>query len=410
MRECASVFRLAVELGVGKVTSKTANALIDHVVETLPVVEDAYCLPLTDDFIKILKIILEHPAHVEHLRDRKWRTLADFLIQGLSQYTLDEEIPSSGTTASTPSQRSRNGHITSFRTSQSSGARATRRESGRSAEYLFSCLDLLTSATNAPVTSKAALIFEFVIRFLNSSISSGSLHQVAFKCLNNVLARAATENSKLAQKILLETIPTIRRLWSSKNLLLRDEMLITLVLSKDIVMALPSTNPGDDVASSLSNLSETVATEYSRRNERDVLQLDEILFVRENGRQVMSLDSFCVRAEHTRGTFNWATLCVIAFLALTVDRFHQVAHKLRANETPSKRRKMEKGVDDVFRQSLSASPMNKLRALQTIPFLMDESPAASDSFINLMARFNDQILDEDPAIASWTMVAISRQV
>ena len=398
------------ELGVAKVTSKTANALIDHIVDTLPVVEDAYCQPLTDDYIKILKTILEHPAHVEHLRDRKWRSLADFLIQGLSRYALEEESPSSGTNTGMLSQHSRNGRAISFRTSQSSGTRTARRELGKSAEDLFSCLDLLTSATNAPVMSKATLILDFVICFLNSTLSSGSLHQIAFNCLNNILARTVTEDSKLAQRAVIEIIPAIRRLWSSKNLLLRDEMLITLVLSKDVIEALPNTSPGDDVASSLSNLSETVAAEYSRRNERDVLQLDEILFTSERKQQVMSLDNFCARAEHTRGTFSWATLSVTAFLALTVERFHQIAHKGKANETSSKRRKLENSVDDVFCQSLSASPMKKLCALQTIPFLLDESPAVSDSFINLMAQFKDQILDEDPAIASWTMIAISRQV
>ena len=403
------MFRLALESGISKVTSKTANAVIDHVLDTLPVADEAYCQPLTDDYLKILRAVLEHAAHVEHLRDKKWRTLAEFLIQGLSHYALEDKGLTSGKTASEPSQQSKNGRVTSFRTSQS-GARGTWREAGRSAEDHFVCLDRLTSITNAPAVSRATLIMDFLTRFLGSTSSSGSLNQIAFSCLNNVLASIVTEDSRLAREVVLETVPAIRKLWPSKNLSLRDEMLITLVLSKDIINALPKTNPGADVQSSLSNLFEIMSAEYSRRNARDVLQLDEILFVRDSGQQVMSLENLCVRAEHTRGTFNWAAISAIASLALTVDHFHQVAQEGRANETPTKRRKLANGVEEVLRQSLSAANMIRIRALQTIPFLMNNSPAVSGSFIGLLAQFTNQILDDDPTIASWTMVAISRQV
>jgi serine-protein kinase ATM len=384
--------------------------VIDHVVETLPVAEGAYFQPLTDDYLKLLRAILEHAPHVEHLRGKKWRNLVDFLIQGLSHYALEEDNPSSGTNASSLSQTSRSGHVASFRTSQSSGARASRHEAGRSAEDLFFCLDLLTSDTNAPVTSKATLVLDFLIRFLNSTSSSGSLHQIAVSCLNNILSRIVTEDTRLAQKVVLELLPAIRRLWSSKNPLLRDEILITLVLSRDTITALPKTNLRDDVHSSLSNLFEIVAAEYSRRNDRDILQLDEIQFTNDLRQQVMSLDHFCIRAERTRGTFNWATISAIAFLALTVDRLNQMAQKGRANETPTKRRKLANGVDDMLRESISASTMIRIRALQTIPFLLNESPAVSENCITFIAQFTKQILDEDPTIASWTMIAISRQV
>jgi serine-protein kinase ATM len=407
LRECAFVFRLAVELGVRKITSKTANAVIDHVVDTLPVAADAPSQPLTDDYSRSLRAVLDHAPHVEHLRDKKWHTLAEFLIQGISRYAPEEAPPSSGMNTSMLSQHSRNGHATSFRVSQSSGSYATRNEAGRPAEDLFWCLERLTSATNAPIISIAADIIECITRFLNSS-SSSSLHQIAFSCLNSITARAITEDSRLAQRMILDIIPTIRRLWSSKSLLLRDEMLITLVLSRDIIKAMPQTHSNDDVYSSLNNLLEVISAEYSRRNERDVLQLDEIIFSSDPKQQVMSLDKFRIRAEHTRGTFNWATISVLACLTLTVDQLSHTKQDHNTNENPSKRLRLTNGVEDVFRQSLSATALSKVRALQTVPFLLNDCSAMSDVLPDLLAQYTNQILDEDHIIATWTMVAISR--
>jgi len=408
LRECAFVFRLAVELGVRKITSKTANAVIDHVVDTLPVAADAPSQPVTDDYSRSLKAILDHAPHVEHLRDKKWRTLAEFLIQGVSRYAPEEAPPSSGLNTSLVSQHSRNGRTTSFRVSQSSGSYATRHDAGRPAEDLFCCLERLTSATNAPTMSIAADVIECIMRFLNSSSSSGSLHQIAFSCVNSITARAITEDSRLAQRIILDIIPTIRRLWPSKSLLLRDEMLITLVLSSDIIKAMPQTHSNDDVYSSLSNLLEVISAEYSRRNERDILQLDEMVFSTDQKQQVMSLDKFHIRAEHTRGTFNWATISVLACLTLTVDQLSHTKQEHSANENPSKRLRLTNGVEDVFRQSLSASALTKVRALQTVPFLLNDYSAVSDILPDLLAQYTNQILDEDRTVATWTMVAISR--
>lgn len=410
LQDCAAVFRLGVELGVPKITFKTANAVIDHVVDTLPVAGDEYCQPLTDDYLKILRAISGYAAHVEHLRDKKWRTLADFLMQGISHFTLEEENLPSGTNASTLSQHSRNGRITSFRLSQSSASRATRHEAGRPVEDLFFCLDRLTMATNAPTMSRAALIIDCVIQFFSSTSSSSSLHQIAFSCLNNVAAKVITEDSKLAQRVVLDIFPTIRRLWSSKNPILRDEMLITLVLCSNIIKTLPNTNAADDVHSSLSNLLEVMFAEYSRRNERDILQLDEILFVNDNAQQVMSVDAFRIRPDHTRGTFSWALISILALLTLTVDRFSELTTRDTAKDTPSKRRKPTNRADETFGQCLSASTSIKIGALQTIPFLLTDSRAVTERFLNLIVHFTNQILDEDPTVAAWTMIAISRQV
>lgn len=408
LRDCATIFRLAVELGVRIVTSKTANAVIDHVVDTLPVAGEAYCQPLTDDYLKILRTMLERAAHVEHLRKKKWSVVVEFLIQGISHYALEDETPSSGTNSSILSQSSRNGRTTSLRFSQSSVSRPARHDGGRPTEDLFICLERLTAATNAPIMSEANLIVDSIIGFLNSSASGGILHQLAFSCVNNTLSRIIKENSKLAQKVVLEVLPTIRRLWSTKNLLLRDEMLITLLLSKDIIESLPKTNHSHDVYSSLSNLVEVLSAEYSRRNERDVLQLDEIVFDTDHTPKVMSLDNFRVRAEHTRGTFNWAAINVLAFTTITIDHFPKMAEEDGTNDAPSKRRKLASGIDEVFRHSLSGFSMVKVRALQTVPFLLYHWPDLADRLLHFIVQFTNQILDEDTAIASWTMIALSR--
>lgn len=408
LRDGATVFRLAVELGVRKVISRTVNAVIDHVLDTLPVAGQAYCLPLTDGYLKILRAVLGHAPHLEHIREKKWCSLVDFSIKGISHYALDENDPPSGSGTSILSLHTSGSRTTSFRVSQGSGSHPSQYDTGRPAEDLLLCLDSLTVVTNAPIMSKATTIVECIIGLLNSTGSSGLLHQVAFHCANNILPIIITEDSRLAQRFLLEILPAMRRLWSTKNTALRDEMLISLVLSSDIIQALPTTNPSDNVLSSLSNLIDAISSEYHRRNERDVLQLDEIHFTADPSQLVMTLTNFRARPENTRGTFNWCTISMLTLITLTVDRFPQMTQKAKANNTPGKRQRLENGLDEVFRQSLSGSSMIKIRALQMVPFLVDVSPHAAESFPPLIVKFSNQILDKDPTIASWTMVAISR--
>ena len=395
------------ELGVSRLQSKTAISVLDHVVETLPLAQGAFCEPLADDYTRILRTILGRAAHVEHLRDRKWCKLVDFLIIGLSHYTLtDENVAES--IGSIPSQNSWNDRIPSFKASQASDRYRSGQDVSKTVDDLLVCISCLAASPNAPLMTKAISIYDFLIRLLYSHPTSTSLFHIAFECINTVLKRAITEDSRLAKRIVLGVLPILRKLWSSKHTSLRDEMLITLILGRDIIKNLSQSQPQDETRTVLCNLFEAIAVEYNRRNERDILQLDDILLQEKSGQAAMSLAGMQVRPEHTRATFNWAIISILGSIALTVEGFPLLYDETRSMQTSGKRSKLTGGVDDIRRLSLGSVLSNKVQALQTIPFLLEERPSVSDRFSTHIAQYTEQLLDEEPLIASWTMIALAR--
>ena len=88
---CAASMRTAVELGVRKLRLKTVKALLDHVRLTLPT-PDGFCEPLSVDYVKSMRTILDYQPHVEHLRDTWGVTLAFCLasIGSFQELTAEE--------------------------------------------------------------------------------------------------------------------------------------------------------------------------------------------------------------------------------------------------------------------------------------------------------------------------------
>lgn len=407
LRDCASTFRLAVELGVSSITSTTANAVLDHVVDTLPSSGEEYCVPLADEYLKIFLLVVSYAPHVEHLRPTRWGNIVDFLLGGISK-NVEAAQTTPGESASSSGPFSRSEHTASFRVSQSSGSRVPRADAGRPIEELLLCLDRLTVVANAPTMSRAAEIMQCLRQVFNSSVAGASLLQAAFKCVNNVLSILVTEQTTAAHSLVLQMVSIIRRLWSPKNHLLRDEMLVTLVLGSDIISALPPRTITEDLQSSLWNLSEGMSVEYGRRNEKDILQLDEVSLGKNQHQQVMSLERIRVRPEHTRATYNWSTLGVLASITMALYGVETENARPGAESSRVKRRKVTTAMGEIMEQALSDSSSNKIRALQLIPFLQCQTPAITDIFLHTADRFSNQVLDEDASVAAWTMVALAR--
>ena len=302
-----------------------------------------------------------------------------------------------------------NGRMTSFRISQNNISRGSRQDHSRPGEDLMFCLDRSTAATNAPILSKVGPIVTCLLSVIDNAVANAPLLQTAFKCINNVLAIILTENTALARSVSLQVIPAIRRLWSSKNHLLRDELALTLILSKDLIRGLSAHQVSEDLESSVWNLYDVISVEYSRRNEKDVLQLDDLALGNDCLQQVMSLGKFRVRPEQLRGTYNWATVSFLSSLTEFLDRLGTHRHQTEAQETPSKRRKVVKMIDSVLNQAVSdPSNLVRIRALQLLPFLRNHSSNMVTRFATVIGSFANQIMDEDPTIAAWTMIATSR--
>jgi len=416
------VLRVAVEVGVRKLKPKTVKAVVDHITQTLPTLNEGYCDSLSSDYVKSLRTIVEYQPHVEHMHKEEWRDLVDFCNEGImlaqgsagsnnlgpysSQYVLSGTHGSSGKLAGTVAKtRGDNG------TQESANG-----QTKNNAEELVLCLYQLTSAPNSPV-EKAQAILVTLMDLLQSSATVGRAHQAAFATMNRILARIATNDVSLTQQIVKEVIPLIRRLWPAKSTSLKDEMLITLVLGRSYILKLARAEDGESFGAELEGLLESVQSEYSKRAERDQLQLDDLVLLtrsRAGYKPVpLSIAGVHLRMGTTKSEQNWAIPQTIGFL-LSVLETHETARLKHdtvddvVEDSRRKRRRMVQQLDDLLRQTKNSHLTGRLCALQVIPFILDQTVATGNEMSRILDCLLSCISDENGTIVSWAMVGFAR--
>jgi serine-protein kinase ATM len=395
-----------VEIGVPVISHKTTVAVIDHITDTLPVPAEGYCSPLRNDYLKSLRAILEYPSHVEHLRTNHWQSLCDFLVAGITHGYAEEASNKDVASSRTESEESRNSRYLSFRTSQNSSARSLGSQSTSSTAELIISINLLTAATNAPLMIRASSIFPCLTEFLEHATV---LQHDAFTAVNNVLARAITEDISLARCAVFGLVPVMRRLWSTKSTVVKDQMIITLTLGHEIFSNQDNATLTDSERLSLSNLFDVLVLDYQRRTDREILHVDEIRFTDTGACQPVGLQGIVPVIESGRALSNWSVVSIIASLSIAIDGFQDIEETVElSNGTPRKRRKVTKRVEDIIRQALASSGSEKTGALQIIIFLMKASDSVTDAIADNFLKFAGGILEDDSTIASWSMLLFAQ--
>jgi ataxia telangiectasia mutated family protein len=401
----ATVLRYAVEIGVPVVSHKTTVAVVDHITHTLPVPGGGYCSPLRNDYLKSLRAILEYPSHVEHLRTKHWQSLSDFLVAGIT-HDYEEALGKHVASGRTESEESKDSRYLSVRTSQNSSARSPGSQSTNSTAELIISLQLLTAATNAPLMTRASSILLCLVEFLEHATVS---QNDAFTAINNVLARAITEDIFLARSVVFGLMQVIRRLWPTKSSVLKDQMIITLILGHEIFSNQESTGLPDSDRLSLTNLFDVLVLDYQRRSDREILHMDEIRFTNTSTPHPVGLPGIVPVIESGRAISNWSVVSIIASLAITIDRFQNMEDATELyNGAPRKRRKVTKRVDEVFSQALTGSGSEKASALQIMVFLMRDSESVADAIAGNILKFASGIVEDDSTVASWSMVLFAQ--
>lgn len=421
LSSCATVVRLAVEVGVRKLRPKTVKAVVDHITQTLPTVNEGYCEPLCLDYLKSLRTVLEFQAHVEHMPKEEWHDLIDFCNEGitLSQSSAGND---SSTTHSTQNVLSGTGG-SSVQIAASTGSR---RESGaqefahgrgkNNVEELVFCLCQLTSSPNAPILEKAQSMMVTLMNLLHSSANAGRSHQAAFATMNRILARITTNDISLTQDIVEGIVPLIRRLWPTKSMPLKDEMLITLFHLRPYISTISVSEDAESFRAELEGLLQSMQSEYSKRAERDQLQLDELRFLSRSGARYkpvpLSIAGVHLRMGSTKSEQSWAIPQTLGFLLSAVGTYAATRTKHDTTgdveDSRRKRRRMVQPLDDLLRQTKNSLPTGRLCALQVISFLLDQMSATKDVLIQVLEYLLSCISDENGTIASWAMIGLAR--
>ncbi len=400
---CANVLRTAVENGTSTITSRTAAAVIDHVTDTLPDVDGGYFSPLRVDYLKCLRTMLEFAPLVEHLRRKQWQSLVDFLLAGINYGSEENALVMSAGTRASENGHSKDSLHLSVRSSQFSTARSRGSETNKSSADLVSSLSLLTAATNAPLMTRAGPVMSGVIDFLDHSTAS---QYDALTAFNNVLSSTMTEDLSLARSAVFGLLPIMRRVWATKSAPVKDQLMITLILGKSVLACHDIARDTEDDRLSLINLYDAIVLDYQRRNDRDILSMDEIRFSMTSESQLVGLNGIVPVVENGRALSNWTVVSLIAALATIIDGFRPTITEsaLLSNGTPKKRRKLTNRVNEVFDQVLTNTGIGRARALQVLVFLLAESDEFPDKVADRFLQLASYILDDDAACSSWAMM------
>lgn len=407
---CASVIRTAVDVFLRNLRTKSVRAIIDHITDTLPIPGEGLWEPLSVDYAKSLAALLRYPPHVEHLGDDDWEQLMTFCLRSLgfqddenSQHsrrngrrsTLDDYVDAASgrSTPLTPSLTVRERPV---------GDKSV-------IEEVLVCIQLLTVSPNAPVQGSAENILRGLAEFVKSAPIASSAHQPAFNSINTVVTKVLFDQSALVRASLLDLIPVIRRLWATKHIGLKDELLVTISLCIIFLGDSARTDPSESLADLVESLMNTLYSEYTKRPEKEILQLDELIFFQG---ELMQLTKPIIRPRlgNARSEHNWTAIWAMAsLLQLAEDITLRLSAPQAQHEVPNKRQRLTSVTNDIFRDSFSSSGLKKLCALQLIPFVV-RGCTDLDSTASLLQRLIPNINDDNASVSSWTMVAIARYV
>ncbi|KAE8360415.1 Serine/threonine-protein kinase tel1 [Aspergillus caelatus] len=405
---CASVLRLAVDALLHNLRAKSVRAVVDHITDTLQDPGGSLFELLGVDYTKCLTALLNYPPHVEHLGANGWERLMDFSLKILktqdyeddhshtgsdSRSTLDDFLGTGGTpipSRSTPT--------------------LTVREKAKGDKSAISeavvCIQLLTASVNAPVQEPAAKILHGLVSYVKSSHIAGSGHQSAFNSINSVIMRVLSDQSELVQSILLDLIPVICHLWATKLVGLKDELLLTIMVCIVILTAATRQEPSELLSRSIEDLLDALYKEYIRRPEKDILQVDELVFHQKTSAAVDKI-LLWPRLESGRSEHNWTVVWAIANLVdLSEELTARLSPPRTSSETLNKRQRLTSMVDEIHSDCASSSGTRRVCALQLVPFL-PRHHASDDSKSSLLLRLIPNILDDDSILASWTMITIA---
>ncbi|KAK4175025.1 putative serine/threonine-protein kinase TEL1 [Triangularia setosa] len=412
LEKCAEALRLAVRHGASRIKRKTARAIIDHITQVLQGPDDTYIAPLLKDYAKALCTFLQNSANVENLSafsGESWDTCVDFCVEALSRYLEIGDRDSGSRASPTPTLRASSVAISSQGSNQIGGQIAL--------DFL-SCLNYLVAAPNAPVPRRAREISRIILQILQlRQMKLGELQKVAFSAFNSIFARTQTDDIALSKRLIMTLTPLLSHWWQPRALSrdamlnsIRDEMLKTIYGSHLYLESILRESADESFLQDLEELLDALWSDYSRREERARLQLDDITFTG----MLLPADHpttgiFSLRPYNTAGEQNWALLENLAILEAIYARNSQKAFSQQepANGQPRKRRRVVGTPNRLHQKVTSLDPAVQLTALQLIPFFCRQKALSLEEATEAITDLSKCVTAKQGVVASWAMIACS---
>lgn len=432
LSSCSEALRITIKAGAEKLKPRTVRAVIEHVTQLLPVASGEYCLAFSQQYLKVLNILLGHEAHVELLDQDDWIATVEFCLGGIEQYDSNNRATSlpHGNSITVPLSTASSVYTSKSRSSVKSVSGEAHLSSikKRNSEELMECLLSLVSAPNSAVCERTEHILKAIIHFLNSQSSVVSFfHQIAFAALNVVLSATSADEISLAESVVCSVVPCISRLWSSKTAAndemlntAKDEMAITILLLRLHLEKLVFDPLGDDdLGNILKDLRDSLANDYEKRAERDQLQLDDLDFSIGPSENQISGSLSCgylrLRPQALRAERKWAVVQVLAILDNLLHgaplKPNPVAtddnESLEGVSHPRKRRRITERFDALVDEVRLGGSGVQLVALQTLFFALPPSQVSRNASAGILPTLASLVLDRNINISCWAILCIS---
>ncbi|OJJ51010.1 hypothetical protein ASPZODRAFT_162899 [Penicilliopsis zonata CBS 506.65] len=405
---CAAVLRTAVDVFVRNLRSKSVRAIVDHITDTLRGPGEGLWGPLSVDYTKCLRVLLQYPPHVEHLADTEWEKLMKFCLRALDYNGVDDghESPRHGSRAISRSLDHSSALPGTPRAGSVLAVRTRHEDSNNVNEEVLLCIQSLTASSTAPIRATSDLVLRGLRELVMSAPVAANTHQIAFNSINTVVMRVIFDQSEVIRSAMLDIIPVIRRLWATKHSALKDDLLVTVMLCMNILADAAARDPSESLFHTIESLVDTLQIEYSKRSEKDILQLDELTFSAQTGNSTGKL-SCGPRLGNNKSEHNWTVLWTIAtLLQLAEDVATRLTIPEPGGEAPNKKRRFTSRIEDILRESFSSSGVARLCALQLLLFL-GKRENGGELGASLVERLIPNILDDNGLLSSWTLLALS---
>lgn len=413
LEKCGEALRLAVRSGATRIKRKTARALIDHITQALPSPDGSYIVPLLKDYVKALYAFLENPASVENLSafsGESWDKCVDFCVDGLSRYLELGDRDSGPRASPAPGVAARAGSVSASQASTQIG-------SPIALDFLL-CLNSLVSAPNAPVLRKADKIAQTSLNVLQlRQMKISELQKVAFSTFNSVFRHIQTEDVALSKKLTRNLIPLLSYWWQPRALSrdamlnsIRDEMLKTIYGTHLYLESMLREAGDESILQDVEDLVDALWSDYSRREERARLQLDDVTFTSmrlpaDHPRTTI----FSLRPYNTAGEQNWALLENLAILEALYSEYTQRDHSQKdpENGQPRRKRRMIATSNRLHHKLVSSDPAVQLTALQLTPFLFKQKQPSLEEVSEAITDLSKCVTAKQGMMASWALLACS---
>ncbi|GKT73500.1 phosphatidylinositol 3 [Colletotrichum tofieldiae] len=420
LAKCSEAVRLAVSHGATKLKRKTMLALVDHITQSLPGPgpghgDEAYVEPLLKDYVRALVALLSHQPNVEHLATLGadgWLACVDFCTDALEHYleNADRDRDSGSRASPVPGTASMG-----FSTGRSTNA--SQRIPGRihrgTVQDLLHCIYLLLLPPNAPLWQRSRDLSKTLTQVLQlRHLGLSQVIQLSFASINILLAGIQTDDISQASNLARDLVPLISHWWQARTVSqdemlnsVRDEMLKTIFIIHLHLERLVCHEENEGIQKDVEDLTESLWLEYSRRNLRSQLQLDDLTFVSRLPDDYFRVSLFGLRIHNRDGERRWALVQNLAILERILWKSRKYARSQSPGEQPRKKRRTHGSATRLQEKLQSHSPAVQRISLQLIPFLLGLDTFSSREVADLFADIAAFVGDKDTAVSSWAMLA-----